>query len=169
MKKLLLLLAAVGMIFSACEGGEGVEEENGGTPFVPEITISPKDLTFGCNGGEQAVDITANFEYEVVERASWLTVEQTDEGLLVVVDANKNTSERSAIISITNSQYDINKSIEIYQEAWVPKIELAQQSVEVEFEPAEYEVGVTSPYSWEATTKNDWMCTRRGLSLGVSL
>ena len=113
MKKLLLLLAAVGMIFSACEGGEGVEEENGGTPFVPEITISPKDLTFGCNGGEQAVDITANFEYEVVERASWLTVEQTDEGLLVVVDANKNTSERSAIISITNSQYDINKSIEI--------------------------------------------------------
>ena len=157
MKKLLLLLAAVGMIFSACEGGEGVEEENGGAPFVPEITISPNDLTFGCNGGEQEVVITANFEYEVAERASWLTVERTDEGLLVVVDANKNTSERSAFISITNSQYDINKSIEIYQEAWVPKIELAQQSVEVEFEPAEYEVGVTSPYSWEATTKNDWI------------
>ena len=157
MKKLFLLLAMVGMIFTACQSGGDVEEDNGGTPFVPEITISPKDLTFGCNGGEQAVDITANFEYEVVERASWLTVEQTDEGLLVVVEANKNTSERSAFISITNSQYDINKSIEIYQEAWVPKIELAQQRVEVEFEPAEYEVGVTSPYSWEATTKNDWI------------
>ncbi len=157
MKKLFLLLAAVGLIFSACQSGGDVEEENGGTPFVPEITISPKDLTFGCNGGEQAVDITANFEYEVAKRASWLTIEQTDEGLLVVVDANKNTSERSAYISIANSQYDINKSIEIYQEAWVPKIELSQQSIEVEFEPAEYEVGVTSPYSWEATTKNDWI------------
>ena len=157
MKKLLLLLATVGMIFTACQSGSDIEEDNGGTPFVPEITISPKDLTFGCNGGEQAVDITANFEYEVAERASWLTVEQTDEGLLVVVDANKNTSERSAFISITNSQYDINKSIEVWQEGFVPKIELAQQSVEVEFEPAEYEVGVTSPYSWEATTKNNWI------------
>ena len=157
MKKLLLLLAAVGVIFTACEGGGDVEEDNGGTPFVPEITISPKDLTFGCNGGEQEVVITANFEYEVAKRASWLTVEQTDEGLLVVVEANKNTSERSAFISITNSQYDINKSIEVCQEGYVPKIELVQQSVEVEFEPAEYEVVVTSPYSWEATTKNDWI------------
>ncbi|MBR4850321.1 MAG: BACON domain-containing protein, partial [Alistipes sp.] len=157
MKKLLFLLATVGIIFTACQSGGDIEEDNGGAPFVPEITISPNDLTFGCNVGEQEVVITANFEYEVAERASWLTVEQTDEGLLVVVDANKNTSERSAFISITNSQYDINKSIEVYQEAWVPKIELAQQSVEVEFEPAEYEVGVTSPYSWEATTKNDWI------------
>ncbi len=157
MKKLLLLLSAAGLIFTACQSGGDVEEDNGSTPFVPEITISPKDLTFGCNGGEQAVDITANFEYEVAERASWLTVEQTDEGLLVVVDANKNTSERSAFISITNSQYDINKTVEVWQEGFVPKIELAQQSIEVEFEPAEYEVAVTSPYSWEATTKNDWI------------
>ena len=157
MKKLLFLLATVGIIFTACQSGGDIEEDNGGAPFVPEITISPNDLTFGCNVGEQEVVITANFEYEVAERASWLTVEQTDEGLLVVVDANKNTSERSAFISITNSQYDINKSIEVYQEAWVPKIELAQQSVEVEFEPAEYEVAVTSPYSWETTTKNDWI------------
>ena len=156
MKKLLFLLATLTAIFTACEGGLD-NEENGGVPFVPEITISPKDLNFSCNGGEQNVDITANFEYEVAERSSWITIEQTDEGLLVIVDANKNTSERSAYISITNSQYDINKNIEIYQEAWVPKIELAEQSVEVEFEPAEYEVTVTSPYSWEATSKNDWI------------
>ena len=38
-----------------------------------------------------------------------------------------------------------------------PKIELSQQNIEVEFEPAEYEVTVTSPYSWEATSKNDWI------------
>ena len=157
MKKLLLLLATVGVIFTACQSGGDIEEDNGGAPFVPEITISPKDLIFGCNGGEQEVVITANFEYEVAERASWLTVEQTDEGLLVVVDANKNTSERNAFISITNSQYDINKTVEVWQEGFVPKIELAQQSIEVEFEPAEYEVAVTSPYSWEATTKNDWI------------
>ena len=145
------------MIFTACQSGSDIEEDNGGTPFVPEITISPKDLTFGCNGGEQAVDITANFEYEVAERASWLTVEQTETGLLVTAKESKNTSERTTYISIINEKYSITKTIDIVQEAWVPKIELAQQSIEVEFEPAEYEVGVTSPYSWEATTKNDWI------------
>ena len=162
MKKLLLLLSAAGMIFTACEAGGDVEEDNGGAPFVPEITITPTTLNFSCNGGERAVDIIANFEYEVTERASWITIEQTDEGLLVVVDENKNTAERSAFISITNSQYDITKTIDVVQEAWVPKIELAQQSIEVEFEPAEYEVAVTSPYSWVATTKNDWIVVNVG-------
>ena len=38
-----------------------------------------------------------------------------------------------------------------------PKIELSQQSVEVAFESAQYSVSVTSPYSWEATSKNDWI------------
>ena len=158
MKKLFLLLALVGTIFSACEGGGDVEEENGGgTPFIPEIKISPTTLTYSCNGGEQMVDITANFEYEIAEQSSWITIEQTDKGLVVIVDANKNTTERSAFVSVSNSKYDINKSIEVRQEGFVPKIELAEQSIEVEFEPAEYSVDVTSPYSWEATTKNSWI------------
>ncbi|MBP3551406.1 MAG: leucine-rich repeat protein [Alistipes sp.] len=242
MKKLLFLLAAVGMIFTACEGGESIEEANGGTPFVPEITISPDELSFPVEGGEQEVAITANFEYKVSEKADWLSVEQTETGLLVKVDKServesryadivltnkeyevekfisvsqaafepsitikpsaatfsanggkqeiiitsnveyevskkadwlsveqtetgllvtakesKTTSERSAYISIINEKYSITKTIDIVQEAWVPKIELAQQSIEVEFEPAEYEVVVTSPFSWEATTKNDWI------------
>ena len=156
MKKL-FFLTILGCVFTACENGGGVEDENKVTPFVPEITITPTTLNFSCNGGERAVDIIANFEYEVAERASWITIEQTDEGLLVVVDENKNTTERNAFISITNSQYDVTKTIDVVQEAWVPKIDLAQQNIEVEFEPAEYEVAVTSPYSWEATTKNDWI------------
>ena len=72
MKKLFLLLALLSFVFTACQSGGDVEEDNGGTPSTP-------------------------------------------------------------------------------------KIELAQQSIEVEFEPAEYEVAVTSPYSWEATAKNDWI------------
>ena len=38
-----------------------------------------------------------------------------------------------------------------------PKIELSQQNIEIGFEPAEYEVTVTSPYAWEATSKNNWI------------
>ena len=44
MKKFLLLLAAVGMIFTACEPG-GIDEENGGNP-----TEQPDDSNNGNNG-----------------------------------------------------------------------------------------------------------------------
>ena len=38
-----------------------------------------------------------------------------------------------------------------------PKIELSQQTIEVDFEPNTYTVSVTSPYSWEAKSDNEWI------------
>lgn len=109
MKKILLLLAAVGMIFTACEG-------NGGTPFVPEITISPKDLTFGCYGGEQAVDIIANFEYEYLTNADWLTLKKSENGVNITASPNTKFEERTAEITISSEKYGISKAIIITQQ-----------------------------------------------------
>ena len=38
-----------------------------------------------------------------------------------------------------------------------PKIELSKQIIEVEFESGTYTVSVTSPYSWDAVSKNSWI------------
>ena len=38
-----------------------------------------------------------------------------------------------------------------------PKITLSQTVIEVGFESDTYSVSVTSPYSWDATAKNDWI------------
>ncbi len=157
MKKLFLLLSAVGLIFTACEDSDGIEEGNGASPFIPKITISPQNLIFSCHGGTQKVYISANFQYEVNENASWLTVEQTGDGLQVVAEISQNQTERSAYILITNSKYNISETIEVLQESNIPKIKLAEQNVEVDFEPDQYSVGVSSPYSWDATSKNDWI------------
>ncbi len=48
----------------------------------------------------------------------------------------------------------------------IPKIELSQQSIEVDFEPNTYTVSVTSPYSWEAKSDNDWIIveTKTGIA-----
>ena len=42
----------------------------------------------------------------------------------------------------------------------IPKIELSQQSIEVDFEPNTYTVSVTSPYSWKAESDNDWIIVK---------
>lgn len=242
MKKLLLIWIMAVMIFTACQSGGGLEEENGGTPFIPEITISPEELNFPVEGGEKEVAITANFDYKVSEktdwisveqtetgllvkankseraesryadiiitnkeyeiekfitvsqaafepsitvkpsaitftadggeqevvitsnvdfevscRASWLSVEQTEVGFVVIAEKSENTSERTANISIINERYSITKIIDIVQQAWKPKLELSQQTIDVEFESNSYTVEVSSPYSWKAESDNDWI------------
>ena len=157
MKKLLLLLATVGVLLTACEGGGNVEEENGGDPFIPEISCSPKSLEFKSHGEEKEVVIVANFEYDVTENADWVDIEIIDTGINVITKRNEDTVERSTNIIISNEKYNITEIIAVKQSAYVPKIELSRQSVEVTFESAEYSVSVTSPYSWAATSKNDWI------------
>ena len=153
-----MMLAAVGMVFTACENNAGVEEENGGgTPFIPEITYSPKIVEFESVGGEKEVAVTANFEYEVSTSADWLYVEILETGIKVLAEENTKTSERSTNIVISNEKYNITKVVEVKQAAYVPKIELSQQTIEVDFEPETYTVSVTSPYSWDAVSKNDWI------------
>ena len=161
MKKLLIMLAAVGMVFTACEGNGGIEEENGGgTPFIPEINYSPKIIEFKSIGGEKEVTITANFEYEVSTTADWIDIEILKTGIKVVAEENAKTSERNTSIVISNKKYDITKVVEVKQVAYIPKIELSQKSIEVDIEPNTYTVSVTSPYSWEAKSDNDWIIVK---------
>ena len=157
MKKLFLLLAMVGMLAVSCQSGGDVEEENGRTPFVPEITYSPKTLEFKSVGGEKEVLIVANFEYQVIETADWLSFEKTETGITVFVERNEDTQKRETNIVISNQQYGISKVVEVLQEAYVPKIELMRETIEVEFEPDIYTVEVFSPYSWKAESDNDWI------------
>ena len=125
--------------------------------FEPSITIKPSVITFTADGGEQEVVITSNVDFEVSCRTSWLSVEQTEVGFVVSAEKSDNTSERNAYISIINEKYSITKIIEIIQMAWEPKLELSQQYVESEFEPNSYTVEVSSPYSWQAESDNDWI------------
>lgn len=150
-------MAIVGMLAVACQLGGDIEDDNGKMPFVPEISISHENLTFDSKGGEQEVTITANFEYDVEEKADWLSVEQTEVGFVVSAEKSENTSERTAYISIINEKYSITKIIEIIQMAWEPQLEISQESVELEFEPNSYTVEVSSPYSWKAESDNDWI------------
>ena len=156
MKKLFLLLAVAGLFITSCESG-GIEEENGGSAIIPEITYSPKLLEFDSKGGEQEVVITANFEYDVTENADWLSINRVKNGVKVLADKSEQTSARTANVVISNDKYDIRKIIEVRQGAYAPKIKLSQQTVECEFEPDTYSVDVTSPYSWTAESNNDWL------------
>ena len=249
MKKLFLLLTLVGMFFTACESGGGVEEENGGNtptykielskktievgfeegdysvsvtstcswkassdndwiviesktgiagpeelifrvltqteekerkgtivikntdfnlivelyivqkPFEPKITIDSKSLNFAAQGGEQTVNITANFDYTVSTEANWISYSRVENGLKIRATANTDTEKRTADIVISKENSDISEVININQDAEEAKsqIELSKQIIDVDFEEGSYSISVTSPYSWDAVSKNDWI------------
>ena len=115
MKKLLLLLAVVGMLAIACEGNGGIEEENGGTPFIPEINYSPKIIEFESIGGETEVTITANFEYKVSTSADWITYTKTENGITVSAPKYEEVKERTAEITISNEKYGVSKNVMVSQ------------------------------------------------------
>ena len=146
------------MIFTACEKDLGDDDQ-----FVPQISISTQSLTFGYNGGEQRVEITANFEYEVTVDASWLIVVKTEEGLLVSADMHTDTAERTAHISLINDKYDILKyiTIDAVQEAFIPKLDIETKTLTFAAEGGAQEVEVTANLEYEVSESTDWLSVKR--------
>ncbi len=146
------------MIFTACEKDLGDDDQ-----FVPQISISTQSLTFGYNGGEQRVEITANFEYEVTVDASWLIVVKTEEGLLVSADMHTDTAERTAHISLINDKYDILKyiTIDAVQEAFIPKLDIKTKTLTFAAEGGAQEVEVTANLEYEVSESTDWLSVKR--------
>ena len=128
-------------------------------PFEPKITIDSKSLNFAAQGGEQTVNITANFDYTVSTEASWISYSRVDNGLKIRATANTDTEKRTADIVISKENSDISEVININQNAEEakPQIELSKQIIDVDFDEGSYSISVTSPYSWDAVSKNDWI------------
>ena len=129
------------------------------SPFEPKITIDSKSLNFAAKGGEQTVSITANFDYTVSTEASWISYSRVNNGLKIRATANTDTQKRTADIVISKEGSDISEIININQDAEEakPQISLSKQIIDVDFEEGAYSVSVTSPYSWDAVSKNDWI------------
>ena len=118
MKKLFLLLAAVGMIFTACTPGGGLDddtntEQPGGGNQGEEpifITDNESDIVVEAKGGTVIVTVSTNLEYSVVipeEAQSWLSVADTRairmEKLTFTIAKNEADAERSAVVKLLGS------------------------------------------------------------------
>ena len=59
MKKLFLLLTLVGMIFTACESGGSVDEENGGNAPTLKIELSKQTVDVHFEVGSYSISVTS--------------------------------------------------------------------------------------------------------------
>ena len=86
--------------------------------LVPEWSIDVETLHFEANGGEQTIEIVANFvEYQATSEVDWITFEYQEKGVVVKVATSNIDEERSAEITISKEKYDLSKTITIVQYA----------------------------------------------------
>ena len=107
MKKIFLLLAVVGVMFTACSEKGADDSNNEEAVFISD---SEGDYVVEADGGIIVVTVSTNLEYSVVipdEAQSWLSIVDTRairvEKLTFTIAKNEAEAERSAVVKLLGS------------------------------------------------------------------
>ena len=168
MKKILLPLALLLVLLVSCERPENNEPEPE-PESEPEyaISISPAELTFGAEGGEQTVKVTSTYGeegdlwwLETEEYCDWceasLSSGENGEKVTFTVDSYDNTDE-TRTVAFTFYCGDKEADLIITQEAKVYSISVEPTELTFEVEGGEAEVTVTSSDGWYISNRPDWI------------
>jgi endonuclease G len=117
-KKISAFLAVVALVLTSCEGYDPFGGSTDGTE-VYEIVVEPSLLQFGAEGGEQAVRVEANVEYELLCEAGWVAYSLSDAGIVVVVEGNTAKDRRETMLVVYSKEYEIYKPLIIEQDGYV--------------------------------------------------
>ena len=165
MKKILFSLALMSALLVSCEPENG-EDNQEPTPN-PEysISISPTELTFGAEGGEQSVTVTAKYgdddaQWEIYGGSDWCEVSayygESGDKISFSADPYENTAEeRTATFTFSCGDKDVE--LIVTQGAKVYSISVEPEELSFEVEGGEQTITVTSSDDWEISEKPDWI------------
>ena len=124
------------------------------------ISIEPKELKFGAEGGEQEITVTSSDEWEVKGESDWcdlsLTSGKNGDKVTFSADPYTNTEEaRTANYTFVCGDKEVE--LTVTQEAKVYSISVEPTELEFEAEGGEYEVMVMSSDSWRVSTDDSWI------------
>ncbi len=135
--------------------------------FAPALVVEPKELSFEAKGGEAAVAVTTNLEYDVDCSAEWVSVTTSENGLNVVVAENTTLVEREATISIT-TDYSLSARITVSQEAGEEPVRVREnEACFVPYTSLIYKEDSRSGHGIELAYDNNletyWSCPNSGI------
>lgn len=164
MKKTLSMLAIMSAVLVSCTKSEINENNgnNGNPPDEPvyEISISPKDLTFGAKGGDQTVTVTSSEDWYLDGESDWCKVSASygsnGDKVMFSADPYENTDEeRTATFTFYCGDKDVE--LVVTQEAKVYSISVEPKELEFESSADEKTVTITSSDDWDFLTEEDWI------------
>ncbi len=161
MKKTLSMLALMSAVLVSCTKSE-INDDNGNPPDEPvyEISISPKDLTFGAEGGDQTVTVTSSEDWYLNGESDWCEVSASygsnGDKVTFSADPYENTNEeRTATFTFYCGDKDVE--LVVTQEAKVYSISVEPKELTFEVEGGEKEITITSSDNWNLSYVPEWI------------
>ena len=132
--------------------------------FIPELKVNREKLdSISVEGSIEEIRIESNVPWEVSVDAEWieLSPQSGESGVTTMrinIDRNVSVDRRSAVVSIVNSEYDIEQEILVVQSEFVPELKVNVEKLEnISFDGSSEEVRIESNISWEASFDVDWI------------
>ena len=174
MKKLLLILAMVGMLAVACTPG-GVDDDNNGNQTeqpggnngnddaIPtdKIVIKPATIEVAAEASDYVVAVSSPCSWRATTENDWITIETKlgidgkRELIFSVVDYWE-TEPREGKIVVANSDEGLSAELTITQKAFVPSITIALEELNFAAEGGEQEIAITSNFEYKVNSSADW-------------
>ena len=185
MKKIFLLLAAVGMIFTACEPANGLDEDNNGNnteqpgggndDAIPtdKIVIKPSTITVEAAANSYIVAVSSPCSWRATTEEDWITLEtglgiDGKQQLIFAVKDYLETEPREGKIVVSNSEEGFSAELTVVQKAFVPEWSVEPESLTFVAEGETKEVFITANFSCECSKNVDWITvwpTSNGISV----
>ena len=165
MKKILLLLALLGAIFTACQGGLD-NEENGGNPSIPKIELSQQTIEVDFEPDTYTVSVTSPYSWDATSKNDWIVVESKTgiagtKQLSFRVERNEEEKVREGTIVLSNSTFNLATELYVIQKAFEPKISLGVENLNFIAECGTQEIAITAYFEYEVNTSAEWLtCTK---------
>ena len=163
MKKLFLLLALFGVMFSACEEGLDKNEENDDGPsIVSKIELAQQNVEVDFEPAEHEVKVTSPYSWDATSKNEWIVVESEtgiagEEVLEFSVKRNEEEKVRKGTITLKNSDYNLVAELYVIQKAFVPIIEYPE-SLTFAVAGGTQEVAITANFDYVVTADEvDWL------------
>ena len=178
MKKLLLLLALVGMVAVGCTDNSTDDDQN--PPTEQPGPSGDEDLSFTNNtntaptisheGGTAKISFTASLSWSVSVYADWLSVSQ-DEGeagngsFVITAEPNTTAKERKGVVAIklsNNKSYEITVKQSFNADSDdIEFINNTNTAPHMEFGGGTVQIAFLAKTDWTVTCYADWLSTSK--------
>ena len=125
----------------------------------PYINVASSVNITRAEAASSTIDISSNIDWNVKSDQSWLTVKKAsgtgNEGIAVSYTKNDTGVDRTATLTVYNTNYNIYKTITVFQKTF--NLRVSTTSWVTSLAAATYEVQITSSDSWTVSTGASWL------------
>ena len=129
-------------------------------PPTPTLEVSKNNVSFSATGGNDSFTITSNTSWTVSSDQTWCTVSPTSGSngatVTIKVDENKNTTSRSA--NITVKYGDKSVTVTVSQAAADVQLSVAPTSLSFTENGGSEDITITCNSDWTVSSNQTW-CT----------